>query len=208
MARMVRFFVLAITIVCLLTSCTVFKDLFLNANKIGSEFVTAFDYLLKNIELVPISDMRKDGFEEYSTEQREIDPVLTSFMNTYVHLATGISKTSDAYSMLENVMAYMTLYFDGATFMSAEKIDIPNITVSERFISPVWCGNHPTYVSKGVLVKMRVSVNYPGWDADQIIAWPLMIIDDKPYMITIYEADVPSGDAYYPFYPIPFFMLD
>ena len=41
--KMVRLFVIVILFMCLMTSCTFFKDLFLDVNKIGRDFVTAFD---------------------------------------------------------------------------------------------------------------------------------------------------------------------
>ncbi|HPH09883.1 MAG TPA: hypothetical protein PLF98_05995 [Thermotogota bacterium] len=207
MMRMVRFFVLAILLVGLLTSCTVFKDLFLNANKIGKDFVTALNYMLENMDPVMLAEENPFEFNSVFGD-REIDTDLTTFMNTYVHLSTGITKSAESYLMLEGVIAYMSVFFKGATFLSAEKIDIPNVTTSERIVSPVWCGNHPAYVSKGVLVKMRLDVDKPGWDSEMIVAWPLMIIEDKPYMFTVYNATIPeSEDSYYPFYPIPFFIM-
>ena len=190
-----------------MTSCAMFKDLFLNANKIGKDYIAALDFFLKNMDPVPVTGEKSIEFGSASGE-RVIDSDLITFMNAYVHLATGISKSAESYLMLEGVIAYMSIFFKGATFISAEKIDIPNVTVSERITSPVWCGNHPTYVSKGVLVKMRMDVDRPGWDSEMIVAWPLMIIDDKPNMFTVYSATIPESEsAYYPFYPIPFFLM-
>jgi len=203
--KMVRLFVIVILFMCLMTSCTFFKDLFLDVNKIGRDFVTAFDNLVKTLE-IPLGPSTGEFENVRSFEGREIDPVLTAFMNTYVHLATGVTKGSEAYEVLEQVIAIMSAFSKKVTFVSAEKIDIPNITTGARVISPVWCGNHPAYVSKGILVKMRMNLDIPEWDSDMIVAWPLMLIDNKPYMFTVYKATDTPGE-YYPFYPIPFFAL-
>ena len=119
MMRMVRFFVLAILLVGLLTSCTVFKDLFLNANKIGKDFVTALNYMLENMDPVMLAEENPFEFNSVFGD-REIDTDLTT-MNTYVHLSTGITKSAESYLMLEGVIAYMSV-FQRRNLSSAERL--------------------------------------------------------------------------------------
>lgn len=204
--KKVRFFVFLAFLMVFLSSCTVFKDLFLNVNKIGQEFVTAFDLMVKNVPAAVVG-AKSVEFELPQGRVSPIDPAVGIFMDKYVHLATGITKSTEGYYGLEEALQIMGTLCVDAVFISAEKFDIPPVLAGERFFSPVLCGSPPTYVAKGILVKMKVGISKPGWACEEILVWPLLLIEDKPFMFTVYRATMPVDDEYLPFYPIPFVYL-
>ncbi|HPE68123.1 MAG TPA: hypothetical protein P5560_04020 [Thermotogota bacterium] len=204
MKRTLIGFIAVFLLVSFLTSCATIQSWFLNVGKIGSTFSAALSSGMAAVVPEPlIAPPSEEGFRLFreAHARNGIPTAVTTFVDKYVHLAAGVSKTSDTYEIAQEMVWYMFMFYKKSTFIHAEKWDFPASLASSR--GGTLFGTKPSYIEKGILVDMS-------WQLDPLIMeddltilqnWPLLLIENTPYMFTITRGEE-EGDLP-PFYPYP-----
>ncbi len=208
--------VMVLCIIPLLFSCDIFQPPF-DPVAFFTPMYNAFRILVQTTPIPEISDgIFSDGFasdeqtllQTFRANGPEIPQSIKNFATQYIHLGGTATRDGEAYELAEWLLYMICIYYDRVTMYGINEGTLP-VTMQER--SGAYLGDLlPAYLRTVYFTDLVFRIN-PEIETEKLFVtalWPFMKYGDKPYIMTIWEDDLPGGGFIeLPIFPIPYFLI-